>query len=69
MDDLVQSLTLDPQWREAILTKISNLSEQERVSKERVHAQERLRRLGRAFIDGLVEEYLLDLQSRPRRFF
>jgi hypothetical protein len=52
----VKSVTLAPDWRRNILSKASDLSEHQQVMKEKERLNERLRRLGRAFVDGLIEE-------------
>ena len=56
IDNLVKSLVLLPSWRERIIDKISSLSEREGILTQRVIIENKLRRLGKTFIDGLIEE-------------
>ena len=64
MDMLIKSLVLDPNWRTNIIDKVSSLSEHERVKKERANLNDRMRRLGKAFVDGLVEEEDYKIQRK-----
>lgn len=64
MDLLVRSIVLDPNWRRNILTKVASLSEHERLMKERERSNDRLRRLGKAFVDGLVDEADYTIQKK-----
>lgn len=52
----MRSLALESSWYEKILAEITSLSERERALKELKRTQEKLRRLGRAYIDGLIDE-------------
>jgi hypothetical protein len=61
---LIKSLVLDPDWRTNIIDKVSSLSEHDRVVKERARLNERMRRLGKAFVDGLVEEEDYKVQKK-----
>ena len=56
VEDVVTSLRLEPNWRETIIQRVIALSERERVAGERRQAEGRLKRLGRAFIDGFISE-------------
>ncbi len=56
IDNLVKSLVLLPSWRERIIDKISSLSEREDIFRQREIIESKLRRLGKTFIDGLIEE-------------
>src|SRR2546428_8657065 len=56
VDQLIGSLRLDPEWRPKILERLAEVSEVNQVLAEKDQLRERLRRLGRAFVDGLVEE-------------
>ena len=59
MRKLVSAIELDKQWLEEVLSIISLKDEVERVKKERQSVLEKLRRMGKAYIDGLFpdEEY------------
>ena len=53
---LIESLVLPEDWLDAILERISLRDEVARVRAEREGVQEKLRRLGKAFVDGMVDE-------------
>ncbi len=56
---LVEAIELGPRWLEDVLAIISLTDEVERVRKELQTAQEKLRRMAKAYVDGLIpdEEY------------
>ena len=56
---LVSAIELGPQWLEEVLAIISLKDEVEKVKKDRTAVQEKLRRMAKAYIDGLFpdEEY------------
>ena len=56
---LVSAIELGPQWLEEVLAIISLKDEVERVKKDRLTTQEKLRRMTKTYIDGLFpdEEY------------
>ncbi len=56
---VVGAIELGPRWLEEVLAIVSLKDEVERVKTQRQQLNERLRRLGRAYVDGLVpdEEY------------
>ena len=53
---IVEAIELGPRWKEQILTIISVKDEVERIRQERKKTQEKLRRLGTAFVDGVYDE-------------
>ena len=53
---LIESLILPEHWLDAVLERISLRDEVARVQAEREQVQEKLRRLGKAFVDGMVDE-------------
>ena len=53
---IMEAIELDSRWKEQILAIISVKDEVERVKQERKKTQEKLRRLGTAFVDGVYEE-------------
>jgi site-specific DNA recombinase len=59
IDKLVAAIELGPQWLEEVLSIISLKDEVARVRKERLAVLEKLRRMGKAYVDGLFpdEEY------------
>jgi len=56
---LIEAIELGPQWLEEVLSIISLKDEVEKVGKKRQAAQEKLRRMAKAYMDGLFpdEEY------------
>ena len=56
MDRIIQSITLEPAWKQTILSKISDMSRVEYVMSERKRIEERLKRLGKAYVDGIVDD-------------
>jgi len=56
---LIEAIELGPQWLEEILAIISLKDEAEQVGKKRQAAQEKLRRMAKAYVDGVFpdEEY------------
>ncbi len=53
---LVEAIELPDLWLEEVLARINLKDEVVRVRKERVQVQEKLRRLGKAFVDGLFPD-------------
>ena len=53
---VIESLVLPEDWLDAVLERIRLRDEVARVRTEREQVQERLRRLGKAFVDGMVDE-------------
>jgi len=62
MDDIIKSLVLIPSWRDRIIDKLSTVSERESILKQRKQIEGKLRRLARAYIDGLVDDGDYDVQ-------
>ncbi|HEX9897223.1 MAG TPA: hypothetical protein VGA85_06160 [Dehalococcoidales bacterium] len=60
----MQSLVLEPSWRERIILKITTLSRHERVIKRRRLIQEKLRRLGKTYLDGVIEDGEYNVQRK-----
>ena len=56
IDNLIKSLVLLPSWRERVIDKLSILSERADMLRQREVIESKLRRLGKTFIDGLIEE-------------
>ena len=61
---LVTALVLPEAWMDRILARIQIEDEAQRVEEERVRVQERLRRLGRAYVDGLYSDQDYQRQKR-----
>ena len=53
---LIESIVLPEDWLDAVLERISLRDEVARVQAEPDAVQEKLRRLGKAFVDGMVDE-------------
>jgi site-specific DNA recombinase len=64
METIIKSLTLDPAWRQRIIEKIAGLSEKESILRQRRQAEEKLRRLGRSYIDGVIDDGEYNVQRR-----
>ena len=64
VEGIVTSLRLKPDWRESIIQRVVALSERERIQNERHQTEERLRRLGRAYVDGLIADRAYEAQQR-----
>jgi len=64
MDAVVRSLVLEPSWRERIIGKLSTLSEHDRIIKQRKQIQEKLRRVARAYVDGIMDDGEYNLQRK-----
>jgi site-specific DNA recombinase len=56
IEDLVEAIELDPKWEEEVLSIISVTDEVESIAEKRRKADERLRRLGRAYVDGVYDD-------------
>ncbi|MFC1901386.1 hypothetical protein ACFLX3_00440 [Chloroflexota bacterium] len=59
ISSLIEAIELSPQWLEEVLSIISLKDEVEQVKKKRQATQEKLRRMTKAYIDGVFpdEEY------------
>lgn len=64
MDSLVESLNLDPSWKERIIMKLSSYCEHEQMLKQKKHLEEKLRRLAKAYVDGVVGEGEYNVQRK-----
>ena len=56
LEQLIVSMRLEPNWRDTVIQRVVALSEKERIASERKHAEARLKRLGRAYVDDLISE-------------
>jgi len=61
---LVESLTLEENWQQYLVTRLMTTDDRARISKERQQLEGRLKRLGRTFVDQLIEE--ADYQKQVR---
>jgi len=62
--DLVEAIELGPKWEEEVLSIISVKDEVESIAERRRKANERLRRLGRAYVDGVYDDVEYCRQKR-----
>ena len=62
---IISAIELGPAWQEQILTIISVADEVERVKDQRLKLQDKLKRLGKAFVDGVYDE--TDYQRQRRQ--
>ena len=62
--DVIEAIELGPKWEEEVLSIISVSDEVERVKEKRQKTNDRLKRLGRAFVDGLYDENEYRRQKR-----
>jgi hypothetical protein len=53
---LVEAIELGPKWEEEVLSIISTKDEVESIAERRRKVHERLRRLGRAYVDGVYDD-------------
>jgi len=56
IDAMIESIILDPAWKEHIISKLSNLSNHDQILKQRKQIVEKLRRLGKAYVDGILND-------------
>ena len=61
---IVEAIQLGPRWEEEVLSIIAVEDEVEKVRDGRQKVQERLRRLGRAYVDGVYDD---DEYKRQKR--
>jgi site-specific DNA recombinase len=64
VNNIIRSLTLDPTWREKIIEKISAASERESILKQRKQTEEKLRRLWRIYMDGVIDDGEYNVQHK-----
>ena len=61
---IISAIELGPTWQEQIHSIISVQDEVERVQEERTKVQDKLKRLGKAFVDGVCDESDYQRQRR-----
>jgi site-specific DNA recombinase len=64
IDRIIQSLVLEPSWRESIISRVSTLSEHEYILKQRKQIQEKKRRLGKTYLDGVIGDGEYNVQRK-----
>ena len=53
---IVEAVELGPRWEEEVLSIVSARDEAESIKEKRQKVQERLRRLGKAYVDGVYDD-------------
>ena len=61
---IVEAIELGPRWEEEVLAMDSTRDEAESIREKRQRAQERLRRLGKAYVNGVYDD---DEYKRQKR--
>ncbi len=56
ISDLIEAIELGPRWLEEVLTIISLKDEVDNIGKKRQNTQEKLRRMAKAYIDGVFPD-------------
>ena len=64
MGRIVGAIILPDTWQERLLTQVKLAKDARRVGKERKEAEQRLRRLGQVYLDGLIEQEEYRRQKR-----
>ena len=64
---IISAIELGPAWQDQIMGMISVKGEVERVHEARRRAQDRLKRLGQAFVDGVYDEAEYQRQRRQMK--
>ena len=66
VDKIMTSLELGSSWKER-MRELASLGKPENIESQRQSVEQKLRRVGRAFIDGLIDDREYDLQQRMLR--
>jgi DNA invertase Pin-like site-specific DNA recombinase len=64
LDSIIKCLVLEPSWRERVISKLSTLSEHERILKQRNQLKDRLRRVAKAYMDGVIDDGEYNVQRK-----
>jgi len=64
LERLVGALRMEEDWRENVIERVIALSERERIAGDRRQCEDRLRRLTRAYIDGMIADKAYEAESR-----
>jgi site-specific DNA recombinase len=64
MGRIVSAIELGPRWQQQVLAIISVKDEVERVKEQRLRVKDKLKRLGKAFVDGVYDEKEYQRQRR-----
>ena len=61
---IVEAIELGPRWEEEVLSIVSSRDEAESIREKRQKVQERLRRLGKVYLEGVLDDGEYDRQKR-----
>ena len=61
---IVEAIELGPRWEEEVLSIVSTRDEAESIRDKRQKVQERLRRLGKVYLEGVLDDGEYDRQKR-----
>jgi site-specific DNA recombinase len=64
INELISPVVLDEAWKDKIIARISTQNDHDQILKERKSITERLRRLSRTYIDGLLEDGEYELKQK-----
>jgi site-specific DNA recombinase len=64
MGRIISAIELGPRWQQQVLAIISVKDEVERVKEQRLRVKDKLKRLGKAFVDGVYDEKEYQRQRR-----
>jgi hypothetical protein len=64
MGQIISAIELGPMWQQQVMAIISVKDEVERVKEQRLRVKDKLKRLGKAFVDGVYEEREYQRQRR-----
>jgi site-specific DNA recombinase len=64
MERVISAIELGPMWQQQVLAIISVKDEVERVKEQRLKVKDKLKRLGKAFVDGVYDEKDYQRQRR-----
>jgi site-specific DNA recombinase len=64
MGRVISAIELGPMWQQQVLAIISVKDEVERVKEQRLRVKDKLKRLGKAFVDGVYDEKEYQRQRR-----
>jgi site-specific DNA recombinase len=64
LESITRSLALIPSWKEQIIERLSTASEREAIQNQRRQIENKLKRLAKTYIDGLIEEGEYNIQRK-----
>ncbi len=64
MNAVIEAIALEPSWKEKVIAKLALISEHDQVLKERKQITDKLKRLSKVYVDGLIEEREYNLQRK-----